>query len=120
MPAGGGEAPGEASIIRIAERQPKMSPIVGMWKLTFVSRGTTGIPDGTVIDVGYATWHDDGTEIMNSGRAPITGNFCMGVWTQTGDYTYTLNHFGLAWDPTGAAFLGPSNIKESVTLDYCG
>jgi hypothetical protein len=41
-------------------------------------------------------------------------------WTQTGDYTYALNHFGLGWDPTGSTLLGPANIKESVTLDYSG
>jgi hypothetical protein len=119
-PAGGGGASGKVSIIRIAERQQQINPIVGMWKITFVSKGSTGIPDGTVIDAGYATWHDDGTEIMNSGRAPITGNFCMGVWTQTGNYTYALNHFGLGWDPTGATLVGPANIRENVTLDYSG
>jgi len=36
-----------------------------------------GIPDGVPLDDGYATWHSDGTEIMNSGRVPKTGSF---VW----------------------------------------
>ena len=58
--------------------------IVGLWQVTFTSKGTSGIPDGTVVDAGYATWHSDGTEIMNSGRPPITGSFCMGVWKQVG------------------------------------
>ncbi len=56
--------------------------IVGLWQVTFTSKDTPGIPDGTVVDAGFATWHADGTEIMNSGRPPITGNFCMGVWKQ--------------------------------------
>jgi len=54
---------------------------------------------------------------MNSGRAPITGSFCMGVWKKTGRSTYKLNHFALSWDPTGAHLIGPTNIKEEVILD---
>ena len=38
---------------------------------------------------------------MNSGRPPITGNFCMGAWTQTEEGAHKLNHFALSWDPTG-------------------
>jgi hypothetical protein len=95
------------------------APIVGLWKVKFVSKGNTaiGIPDGAPIDEGYATWHSDGTEIMNSGRAPITGNFCMGVWKKTGRSSYKLNHFALSWDPTGTTLIGPANIKEEVVLD---
>jgi hypothetical protein len=94
--------------------------IVGMWKVQFVSEGTTGIPDDTVIDSAYAQWHSDGTEIMNSGRPPITSSFCLGVWKRTGKSTYKLNHFALSWDPTGAVFVGPANIREEVTLDDSG
>ena len=93
--------------------------IVGLWKIKFTSKGNTGIgiPDGAPIDDGYATWHSDGTEIMNSGRVPKTGNFCMGVWKRTGRSTYKLNHFALSWDPTGTTLIGPANIKEEITLD---
>jgi hypothetical protein len=94
--------------------------IVGMWKVQFVSEGTTGIPDDTVIDSAYAQWHSDGTEIMNSGRPPITSSFCLGVWKRTGKSTYKLNHFALSWDPTGTVFVGPANIREEVTLDDSG
>jgi hypothetical protein len=96
------------------------APIVGLWKIKFVSKGTTGIPDGAVIDDGYATWHSDGTEIMNSGRPPITGNFCMGVWRRTRAGTYKLNHFALSWTPDGASLIGPANIREEVALDLSG
>jgi hypothetical protein len=96
------------------------APIVGFWKVKFVSQGNTGIPDGVVIDDGYATWHSDGTEIQNSSRAPITGNFCMGAWKRTRRGTYKLNHFGLSWDPTGAFFIGPANIKEELSVDRSG
>jgi len=96
------------------------APIVGLWKVKFVSENSTGIPDGTVIDDGYATWHSDGTEIMNSGRPPITGNFCMGVWKQTRPSTFKLNHFGLSWDPNGTFLIGPANIREEVVVNQSG
>jgi hypothetical protein len=93
--------------------------IVGLWKVKFVSKGNTGmgIPDGAPIDEGYATWHSDGTEIMNSGRPPITGSFCMGVWKKTGRSSYKLNHFALSWDSTGKTLVGPTNIREEIVLD---
>jgi hypothetical protein len=94
--------------------------IVGMWKVELVSEGTTGIPDGTQIDSGYAQWHSDGTEIMNSGKAPITSSFCLGVWKRTGESTYKLNHFALSWDPTGTIFVGPANIREYIKVDNQG
>jgi hypothetical protein len=86
----------------------------------FVAHNSPRIPDGTVIDDGYATWHSDGTEIMNSGRAPITGNFCMGVWKLTRRSIYKLNHFELSWDSTGTNLIGPANIREEVVLDRDG
>jgi len=107
--------------------------IVGLWHFTFVAQGNEppGPPDGAVVDSGYVTWHGDGTELMNSGRAPTTGDFCMGVWKQAARSTYKLNHFALAWawDPVapatgpgtgGADFVGPANIREVVTLDHTG
>ncbi len=99
---------------------PASRTLVGLWKFTFVSRGTDGIPDGTVLDAGFVTWHSDGTEITNSSRPPKSGNFCMGVYKQTGRATFKLNHVGLSWDPTGVAFVGPANIREVVTLDRSG
>jgi hypothetical protein len=94
--------------------------IVGMWRVQFMSEGNTGIPDDTVVESGYAQWHSDGTEIMNSGlRPPATSNFCLGVWKKTGRSTYKLNHFALSWD-TSNTFVGPANIREEVTLDDQG
>ena len=87
--------------------------IVGFWKVEFV------LDDGTVFDNGFAQWHSDGTEIMNSSRPPATGNFCLGVWKRSGRSSYKLNHFGLSWDPNGN-FIGPARIQEDVTLDHSG
>ncbi|HEX9304818.1 MAG TPA: hypothetical protein VGA31_10255 [Thermoanaerobaculia bacterium] len=93
--------------------------IVGFWKVKFVSEGTPGIPDGTVIDNAFVQWHGDGTEIMNSSRPPATGNFCLGVWRKSGPSSYDLNHFGLSSDP-GGTLIGPAQIREQVTLDRSG
>lgn len=101
--------------------------IVGLWKFAF----TATTPFSGPFDAGYVQWHSDGTELMNSGRAPTTGSFCMGVWKQTGHSTYKLNHFALAWafdasTPStgpgtgGADFVGPVNIREEIIVDHSG
>ena len=98
--------------------------IVGMWHVTFTAQtlGGSSIPD-TVIDNALVVWHADRTEIMNSVRPPQDGNFCMGVWEQTGRFSYKLNHF--AWSPNGYPTnppteigppVGPTHITESVIL----
>jgi hypothetical protein len=88
--------------------------IVGLWSVQFFA-------GGNMIDFGYAAWHSDGTEIMNSGgRAPSTENFCLGVWEQTGPSTYKLNHFALSYDPASGALNGRVNIKEDVVLGKSG
>jgi hypothetical protein len=120
----GGES-GKPSQMMTSGQEPQSvfeggAGIVGMWKFTFTSEGSSGIPDGTLIDQGYTVWHADGTEITNSGRPPITGNFCLGVWRQTSRSSFKLNHFGLSWDPTGATLIGPANIKEQVTVGHGG
>ncbi|HEY6454697.1 MAG TPA: hypothetical protein VIY90_05375 [Steroidobacteraceae bacterium] len=88
-----------------------------------------------LFDSGFQTIHDDGTELGNSGsRAPVTGSFCTGIWTQTGPFTYEINHWGLSWvtdgPPTGFAtlngtpdnpdsafvFAGPANILQKLVL----
>jgi hypothetical protein len=98
----------------------EMPSIVGLWKIQFISKNNEGIPDGTVLDDGYATWHVDGTELMNSSRPPITSSFCMGVWKKVGRSTFQLNHIALSWDPTGSTFVGPANIRETVTVTEHG
>ena len=87
--------------------------IVGMWNVQF-------FVGSNMIDFGYAQWHSDGTEFFNSGgRAPATQNFCMGVWEQSGPFSYKLNHFALSYDPSGT-LNAKVNIKEDVTVDGKG
>jgi len=98
---------------------PAGSAIVGFWHVTFISKGTGFIPDGTIVDMGFSQWHSDGTEILNSSRPPATSNFCLGVWEKTGPSTYKLNHFALSSDLNGN-MVGPANIRENVTLGPLG
>jgi hypothetical protein len=104
------------SLLRV---QDNNDPIVGMWQVTLVSQGSVGIPDGTVIDKGFQQWHSDGTEILNSSRAPVTQSFCLGVWKQTEPLHYKLNHFAISWDQN-SNLIGPANIRERVTLHTNG
>jgi hypothetical protein len=101
--------------------------IVGMWHVTFTAQGNqNGPPDGTPIDNALATWHRDGTELMNSARPPQDGDFCMGVWKETGENTYKLNHF--AWFANDTANApggignptGPTRILQQITLSADG
>jgi len=121
------EAVSSASLARdqSAARSGSSASIVGMWNVQFISMGNTmhtpGIPDGAQIDFGYGQWHSDGTEFFNSGgRAPATQNFCLGVWQQTGHYTYVLNHFALSYDATTGLLNGKVNITETVTVSPGG
>lgn len=111
-----------AALVTVANSNDDAAAITGLWHVKFIAQGNAGgPPDGTEIDAGYAQWHSDGTEIMNSGaRSPITSNFCLGVWESLGGGKYKLNHFAIAWDSTGANLIGPANIKEVVTLSAEG
>jgi hypothetical protein len=116
----------QGPVARLAADTPS---IIGMWAFTFTSVGnqSLGIPDGAILDQGYAQWHSDGTEIMNSGRDPATSNFCLGVYEGSGARDFSLNHFALSWDNTGqlcvpqngasSCFVGPTNIREQITVN---
>jgi hypothetical protein len=106
-----------AAFALAGDRGGEEAGIVGFWHFKFVSQGSAGIPDGTEVDAGYTQWHSDGTEITNSGgHAPITSSFCLGVWKQTGEHSYQLSHFAIAWDATGANLVGPVHLQEQVTV----
>lgn len=116
------------------------APIVGLWAFKYTSLGNMAIykiPDGAMVDGGTTGWFADGNEITFSGvRNPIVGATCIGVWKQTGERTYVLNHIGLSWDPTApsptgpagpgnpgggpGASSGPAFIKQWVTLSRDG
>jgi len=98
--------------------------IVGMWRVQFFIGSNQ-------IDFGYAQWHADGTEFMNSGSLnPAGQNYCLGVWQKTGSMSYHLNHFAFGYVPqitnpdnSPAIHINPAlnvNIKEDVMLDSKG
>jgi hypothetical protein len=94
--------------------------IVGFWRVTLTSKGNSGlgIPDGAQVDHGFAQWHSDGTEIMNSNRQPSTGSFCLGIWKKVGPRRYALNHFAIAFDD--GVHQSYANIREDVVLSQDG
>jgi hypothetical protein len=110
---------------------PNGPSIVGMWQITLVSDGTAypnPIPAGLPLDFGTSQWHSDGTEfLISGGRAPSTGDVCMGVWEQTGAATYKLKHIALGYDSSDssppvvpATFAGPGILRQTVTLSPSG
>lgn len=109
-------------------RASETESIVGMWHVTFTAETLNGaaIPK-TIVDNALVVWHSDKTEIMNSGRPPQDGDFCMGVWEQTGESAYKLNHFAWgsnAFPNTSSNGIGepagPTHIVEEVTLSPGG
>jgi hypothetical protein len=87
--------------------------IVGMWHVIFTAE--TGPVTG-VIDNSVVVWHSDGTEIMNSSRAAQDGNFCMGVWVQTGERSYSLNHIPWQGNDTTNSPGGIGNAQDGAQL----
>jgi len=108
-----------SKFVLVSDSEPEGASVVGFWKIVFASRNNLGIPDGTVLDAGYAQWHSDGTEIMNSSRPPATQSFCLGVWKKIGPSTFRLNHFALSFDLSGHP-VGGSNIREEVIVEHGG
>jgi hypothetical protein len=99
--------------------------LVGMWSFKYISEGNTtrnpSIADGTQLNFGYIEFHSDETEIINSGaRSPAQQNFCMGVWTKTGRYTYYVNHFALNYNATTGALVGRIIVVETLTVSPGG
>ncbi len=94
--------------------------IIGFWNIVLTSKGSTGIPDGTILDKGLQQWHPGGTEFLNSsGQHPLTQNYCMGAWKRVGRSTYVLNHFAYSYD-TNQNVIGLARIQEDVTVSRDG
>jgi hypothetical protein len=103
----------------------KSPSIVGMWSFQFISLGNTtrnpSIADGTQLNFGYTQFHSDETEILNAGaRSPAQENFCLGVWQQTGNFTYQVNHFALNYDAASGTLLGRIIVIETITVSPGG
>ena len=111
-----------ASLVSVGDSSERAA-IVGLWKFEMLAKSTAAntnpMPDGALIDFGTAAWHEDHTELMNSGiRNPSDGDFCQGVWRRVGPSTFVLNHLALGW--TNGSYTGPTNIRERITVDASG
>jgi hypothetical protein len=121
-------APDPARFVRVGDDWgPHLAGIVGMWRVSFLADVDEGpFKAGDMVDFATIQYHADGNEFMISGgRAPSTGDVCMGVWKQTGERTYQVKHLALAWTGPDAhppsatvAYLGPSVIHESIHLNH--
>jgi hypothetical protein len=101
-----------AADTRDADSSSVSGSIVGMWNITFTS-------GGQVVDQGFDVWHSDGTEILNDNPPPSSGNVCLGVWQQTGRFSFKLKHPSWTYDNNGN-LTGIATIREQITLDPSG
>jgi len=109
------------------DNQKNFGPsIVGMWHVVFNAQTMNDASFSGQIDNSVVVWHSDGTEIMNSSRPAQDGNFCLGVWTQTGPRSYYLNHIPWQGNDTENAPGGIGNpqggaqLTEKVVLSLDG
>jgi len=112
------DAAGGAHLSTVDYRDYFPASIVGLWRFQF-SPELGG-------DFGTLIWHEDGTEVMiSAARNPAAGDVCMGVWKQTGPYTYELNHIAMGHDgppggPPSPTFTNTVHLHEYITLDPSG
>ena len=66
--------------------------IAGLWKTVFVS-------GGSVVTVGFDSWHSDGTEFAVDSAPVVTGTYCPGTWEKKAPRTYSSIHPVYNYDP---------------------
>ena len=103
---------GPGSALLVADHEDSVDQIVGMWKVTYLLPGGTGL--------GFQQWHSDGTEIHNAEAPAARGNVCLGIWKKTGRYHYKLNHLYLQSDPATDTLQFRIQLREEIELDHGG
>jgi hypothetical protein len=74
--------------------------MTGLWKTVFVA-------GGAVVNLGFNTWHSDGTEWALDGTfPPAGGNVCPGVWERIGHRTYVTVHPAFNYDASNTHIVG--------------
>jgi hypothetical protein len=92
----------------------KEPSVTGLWKTVFVS-------GGAVINLGFNTWHRDGTEwALDSTPGPALGNVCPGVWEKVGHRTYATVHPAFNYDPSGVNVTSIFIERLRVTISSDG
>ena len=88
--------------------------MTGLWKTVFVA-------GGAVVNLGFNTWHSDGTEwALDGGFAPAVGNVCPGVWKKTGNRTYRTVHPAFNYDASNTHIVSIFIERMRVTISRDG
>lgn len=66
--------------------------IAGLWKTVFVS-------GGSVVTVGFDSWHSDGTEFAYDSGPILSSTYCPGTWEKKAPRTYATVHPAYLYDP---------------------
>lgn len=87
--------------------------MTGLWKTVYES-------GGAVVNLGFNTWHDDGTEwALDGSFPPALGNVCGGVWERVGPRTYVTVHPAFNYDASGVNITSIfiERLKITITPD---
>jgi hypothetical protein len=94
-------------------------------------RKTSIYVGGAVVNLGFNTWHSDGTEWSLDGSFPQTaGNVCPGVWERVGHRTYVtcIRHSTMrSWASRQLSFRGRQadnyplreNKAKASSIEFC-
>lgn len=91
--------------------QDDSEPLIpGLWKTVFAS-------GGVVVNVGFDTFHSDGTEFaLDGGFPPAQGNVCPGVWQKIAPRTYITVHPAFNYDAAGINIISIFIERVHVTI----
>jgi hypothetical protein len=94
-------------------RRDKGPSMTGLWKTVFVA-------DGAVVNIGFNTWHSDGTEWALDGGPPAAGIVCPGVWERIGHRGYRTVHPAFNYDASNTHVVGIFIERLNVTISRDG
>jgi hypothetical protein len=109
-----------------ADWSSKPATIVGLWHVIYTATSSTsgplpfpvippGPPNSFQFVESLKTWHADGTEWENAFLPPAGGNFCYGVWEESGHGSVKLHHIGLMFAADGSlSFIFTDDEENAV------
>lgn len=107
----------EATSDGVAGEEPQRGggpSMTGLWKTVFVA-------GGAVVNLGFNTWHSDGTEWALDGTfPPAGGNVCPGVWERIGRRSYLTVHPAFNYDASNTHVVGIFIERLRVTISRDG
>jgi PKD domain len=89
-----------------------LASIVGLWDIQYFAGGMF---QGESFEIFYS----DGNEAINDLSPILEGNYCVGVWAQTGPRTFALHHVTWIFDDQGMPG-GRGTEDAIITLDPSG